>query len=87
MAAPKNPAYTHRMRLPEICRAAGGAYHRIDHAREFDRGAVTHQPAIADDIRARDCSKPAFDALTCHGCVPQFVSVMDGSLGKAANRV
>ena len=87
MAAPKNPALAHRARPPDVGRAAGGADDRIDHAREFDRGAVTHQPARADGIRARDCSKPAFDALTCHGCVPQFVSVMDGSLGKAANRV
>ncbi len=98
MAAPKNPGLAHRVRPPDVGRGAAGTLHRIDHAREFDQGAVAHQlddtalklsdcrinelctttvesgkgaglilahyPAIADEIRAQDCSKPAFDALT-----------------------
>ena len=87
MAAPNNPALSHRMRPPDIGRAAAGADDRIDHAWQLDQRTVAHQPAIADNIRAQDRSNPAFDALTCHGCVPRFVSVTDGSLGKAADRV
>ena len=48
---------------------------------------LTHQPTVAGNIRTQDRGEPAFNALPCHGCVPRFVLVMGGSLGKVVSGV
>ena len=40
-----------------------------------------HQPAIADDIRAQDGGKPAYDALPCHDCFTACACVPSGVYG------
>ncbi len=73
MAAPKNPALTHRMRPPDVGRATGGAHRRAVHV-EVVVAVYLISSATFGDVSIHCCAMPSSTKRNRHQVLPAIGS-------------